>query len=110
MINNYILFISNNVKGLQSIEKRIKVFEYLINCISNNELFLQETHSTVYDEKRWQDELKGKLFFSHGHSNSCEVAIGFLGHMNFIVLNKIQDNNGRILILDVQVDNTAFVN
>ena len=109
MINNYILFISNNVKGLQSIEKRIKVFEYLINCISNNELFLQETHSTVYDEKRWQDELKGKLFFSHGHSNSCGVAIGILLNMNFNVLNKIQDNDGRILILDVQVDDAAFL-
>ena len=64
MINNYVQFISNNVKGLQSLEKRIKVFEYLENCISNNGfMFLQETHSTVYDEKRWQDDLKGKLFF-----------------------------------------------
>ena len=55
MINNYIQFISNNVKGLQSLEKRIKVFEYLKNCISNNGfLFLQETHSIVFDEK---DEL-----------------------------------------------------
>ena len=55
MINNHIQFISNNVKGLQSLEKRIKVFEYLKNCISNNGfLFLQETHSIVFDEK---DEL-----------------------------------------------------
>ena len=29
-------------------------------------MFLQETHSTVFDGKRWQDELKGKLFFSVG--------------------------------------------
>ena len=36
MINNYLQFISNNVKGLQSLEKRVKVFEYLKNCISNN--------------------------------------------------------------------------
>ena len=58
MINNYIQFISNNIKGLQSLKKRIKVFEYLKNCISNNGLmFLQETHSNVYDEKRWQDDL-----------------------------------------------------
>ena len=28
--------------------------------------------------------------------------------MNFNVLNKIQDNDGRILILDVQVDDAAF--
>ena len=110
IINNYIQFISNNVKGLQSLEKRIKVFEYLKDCISNNGfMFLQETHSTIYDEKRWHDELKGKLFSSHGHSNSCGVAIGFLGNMNFNVLNKIQDNDGRILILDVQVDDAAFL-
>ena len=30
-------------------------------------MFLQEMHSTVYDEKRWEDKLKEKLFFSHGH-------------------------------------------
>ena len=34
---------------------------------------------------------------------------GFLGNMNFNVLNKIQDNDGRILILDVQVDGAAFL-
>ena len=59
--------------------------------------------------ERWQDEPKGKLFFSHGHSNSCGVTIGFLGNMNFNILNKIQNNDGRILILDVQVDDTAFL-
>ena len=109
MINNYIQFISNNVKGLQSLERRIKVFEYLKSCISNNGFkFPQETYSTAYDEKRWQDELKGKLFSHIGNSNSCGVAIGFLGDINFNVLSKIQDNDGRILILDVQVDDAAF--
>ena len=29
--------------------------------------------------------------------------------MNFNVLNKIQDNDGRILILDKQVDDAAFL-
>ena len=72
-------------------------------------MFLQETNSTVYDEKTWQDDLKGKLFFRYWHRNSCGVAIGFLENMNFNVLNKIQDNDGRILILDVQVDNAAFL-
>ena len=59
---------------------------------------------------RWQDVLKGKLFFSHGQSNSCGVAIGFLGNMNFNVLNNIQDNDGRTLILDVQVDDFLLLN
>ena len=56
-------------------------------------MFFKETHSTVYDEKDGRMSLKEKKHFSHGHSNSCGVAIGFLGNMNFNVLNKIQDND-----------------
>ena len=90
--------------------KKNKGLSILKNWISNNGfIFLQETHFTIYDEKKWQDELKGKLFFPHGHSNSCRVTIGFLGNMNFNVLNKIQDNDWRILILDIQVDGAAFL-
>ena len=55
--------------------------------------FFKRRHSTLFDEKRWQDELKGKIFFSHEHSNSCGVAVGFSGKMNVNVLNKIQDND-----------------
>ena len=37
------------------------------------------------------------------------MAIGLLGNMNFNVLNKIQDNDGRILTFDVQVDDATFL-
>ena len=57
-------FTSNNVKGLQHSLKRIKIFEYLTNNLgSNGFLFLQGTHSSLGDEKKWADELKGHLFF-----------------------------------------------
>ena len=63
---NNLSFISNNVKGLQAISKRIKIFEYLKNyVISNGFIFHQETHSSIKDEKIWNDELEGQLFFSH---------------------------------------------
>ena len=56
-------FISNNVKGLQNSLKRIKIFEYLKNNLgSNGFLLLQETHSSLADEKKWTDE-KGPIFF-----------------------------------------------
>ena len=39
-------FISNNVKGIRSSEKRLKIVEYLKNKIHHNDfIFLQETHS-----------------------------------------------------------------
>ena len=73
-------FISNNVKGIQKSEKRIKIFEYLKNSISPNRfIFLQETHSSADEEKRWCDELNGSLHFSHGKTNSGGVAIGYVG-------------------------------
>ena len=53
--------------------------------------------------KKWNDKFKGKLFFSHGQSNSCGVAIGFIGNIGFEVSNEKQDESGRILILDVKV-------
>ena len=66
-------FISNNVKGIQKSEKRIKIFEYLKNSISpNGFIFLQETHSSVNDEKRWCNELNGS-YFSHGKTDSGGV-------------------------------------
>ena len=50
-------------------------------------LFLQETHSSIEDEKQWNDNVKGKIFYSHGTTNSCGVAIiAFLGSKSLEVL------------------------
>ena len=59
--------------------------------------------------KKRNNEFKGKLFFSHGQSNFCGVAIGFIGNMSFEVSNKKQDESGRILILDVKVSDNDFL-
>ena len=110
MTDNKLCFISNKVKGIQANDKRIKLFEYLRKyVIPNGFVFLQETHSTENDEKQWEDEFKGQLFFSHGKSNSCGVAIGFYGAKKLELLNKCSDNAGRILLLDVKIDDTVFV-
>ena len=62
---------------MQNKDKRIKIFEYLKNnVIPSGLIFFQETHSTYKDEKKWADEFGNQLFFSHGTSNSCGVAVG----------------------------------
>ena len=46
-------FISNNVKGILSSEKRLKIFEYLKNNIHYKGFaLLQESHSLTQDEKK----------------------------------------------------------
>ena len=44
------------------------------------------------------------LFFSYGKTKSCGVAIGYIGSNKVDVLDKKINKNGRILILDVKVD------
>ena len=82
-------FILNNVKGFQNSLKRLKIFNYLKENLSyNGFLFLQETHSYSKDEIKWKDEFKGELFFLHGKTNSCGVAIGYTRKRSFKLLKK----------------------
>ena len=103
-------FISNNVKGLQSTNKRLKLIKYFKDkIVSNGFLFLQETHATVNDEIEWKDDFKGEMFYSHGKSNSCGVLISFIGSKKVFIRNKLSDNDGRILILDADIDDENFI-
>ena len=106
---NKINFISNNVKGLQSTNKRLKLIKYFKDKIfSNGFLFLQETHS-VNDEIKGKDDFNGEVFYLHGKSNSCGVLICFIGSKKCFIRNKLSDNDGRLLILDADIDDENFI-
>ena len=72
-------------------------------------MFLQETHSSSNDEQKRRDNFGGNTFFSHGKRNSCGVLISYIGTHNFVVNNQKTDNDGRILILDVTINDLNFV-
>ena len=72
-------FISNNVKSLKLTEKRVNLFEYFKSKLApSGVLFAEETHSAKETEQKWNAELNGQIFFSHGKSNSCGLCIAFL--------------------------------
>ena len=103
-------FISNDVKAIQKSEKRIKILEYLKNSISpNGFIFLQELRSSVYDEKRWCNELNGNIYFSHGKTNSCSVAIWYGGSKSFVLANQTADKNGCLLLIEAIVDDVKLI-
>ena len=107
---NKINFISSNVKRLQSTNKRLKLIKYFKDkIVSNGFLFLRETNSTVNDEVKWKDDFKGEVFYSHGKSNSCGILICFIGSKKIFIRNKLSDNDGRILILDADIDDENFI-
>ena len=67
-------------------------------------LFLQKTHSSIEDEKQWNDNVKGKIFYSHGTTNSCGVAIiAFLGSKSLEVVETKNNDQSRILMVDIQI-------
>ena len=86
------------------------MFEYFREKIASNGIsFLQETHFSHDTVSNWRDDFKGELFFSHGTTNSCDVMIGYLGSSK-IKVNRIKnDNQGRILIVDADIDEETFV-
>ena len=68
---------------------------------SNGFIFIQEIQSSVRDEKMRNDEFGGQLF-SHGKTNSC-------GTKALNILNIRSDNLGRILVIEVRIDDSVFV-
>ena len=49
------------------------------NISSNGIIFLQETHFSSKDGIKWKGEFQGKLYFSHGKTNSCAVGTDYTG-------------------------------
>ena len=54
-------------------------------------------------------QLGANTFFSHGKRNSCRILISYIGTHNFVVNNQKTDHDGRILILDVTINDINFV-
>ena len=115
MFNDKLSFLSNNIKGIKVSEKKLKLFEYFRNLITPaGFVFLQETHSSVdvkkkKKKKKWNDDFQGQLFFSHGKTNSCRVAIGYYGKQSFELLSKFNDKSGRVLTLEVKIENEVLL-
>ena len=88
----------------------MKLFQYLKSYVATNGfVFLQETHSSIRDEKKWKQEFNGQFSFSHRKTNSCGVLIGHYGTKKIEVINKKCGNSGRILLLEINTDDNLFV-
>ena len=94
-----------NARGLGDHNKRVQVFSWLHNK-SANILFLQETHSTATGVNNWKDDWgNNRVFFSHGTSNSTGVAILFTDNLDVEITKEYNDDEGRIVVLDVIINN-----
>ena len=72
-------------------------------------LLLKETQSKSKVEQKWKEYFLGKVFFSHGKTNSRGVLIAYSGTERFTVKKQQTDHRGRILILDVSISDSQYV-
>ena len=103
-------FITNNVKVIQSYKKRLKLIQYFkVKIGSTGALFLQETHSSSKVKQNWKEDFKGHAFFFHGKTNSCSDLTAYFGKETFAIKEQETDKEGRILILDVSVNDSEYI-
>lgn len=100
-------FITLNTNGLRSPLKRRALLNDL-RKFKGDIILLQETHSTLQEEKIWLSEWGAQGYFSHGKSNARGVAILFSRGFNPKIINKVTDEEGRLLILQFQGQNDVI--
>ena len=61
---------------------------------------MHRRHSYVEREKKWIDNFKDKIYYSHGKTNSFRVLKAIYSNWNIFVQNKVNDNDGIALILE----------
>ena len=66
-------------------------------------------HSSVDVKKKWNSDFQGQLFFSHGKTTFCGVAIGYYEKKSFELLSKFNDKSGRVLIPEAKIKNKVLL-
>jgi len=97
-----------NVRGLRSIKKRKALFMWLKKKKADI-VFLQETYSSIEDEKFWNMQWQGKMLFSHGSHHSKGTLVLIKQGLDFEQKSVLCDPNGRFIILEVVVQDTPVL-
>ena len=100
--------LSFNAKGLKDEEKRLTTFNWLKKQKAYI-ILLQETHSYKESEKDWKKNWGGQIIFSHGTSGARGVSILIDKGLNHIINEQKTDDDGRIVIIDMNIDKNRFI-
>ena len=95
MTSNFNIF-TWNVNGIGGYKKDVRYLTGLFN------------HSTALVEQKWWNQWRGKVFSSHGTSNSTGILISITEDLDCKVKNELHDKNGRILILDIEIQSEHY--
>jgi exonuclease III len=104
----YLNICSVNVNGLRNANKRISIFNWLVEK-KFDIILLQETHCRDENESRqWGFQWKGKSFWCNGSSSSKGVAVLFKQNFSYLPTDIYKDNEGRIMSFQINLDNKEY--
>ena len=98
---------SYDVKGLGNKQKRNMIFQ----CLKDNKVdicLIQEAHYTETVKESWAKEWEGELFFSGNSSKGAGVGILLNGNSSTKINNMTEILEGRILALDIVLNETEI--
>ena len=72
-------------------------------------IFLQETYSTQEVEDIWRTQWQGKLFYSYGSNQSCDVMILVRSDLEFNLTSIKADDNERYIMIEGKVQSLKFL-
>ena len=107
MNHNILHICSINTNGLQQSEKRQRLIEWSKQQQCNI-LLMQETHFSQNIENKLIQDFKGSLYQSNGTSNSRGVTIWIKKNVEFKLIDEYKDNEGRLLLINVEINNAIY--
>ena len=60
-------------------------------------------------KKKWTDDFKDKIYYSHDKTNSCGGLITIYGNLNNFVKNKVIDIDSRVITLEATTDGFNYL-
>ena len=102
-----------NTAGIRDSIERRKLFNYAKKHTSSaGILFLQETDSSVKNERLWVNPwgcCREAIIFSYGSSDAREVLIAFRESLDYKILSVTHDSNGRFIIINTIINGFPFI-
>ena len=103
MRNNILQIVSYNCQGLNSVEKRRDVLNYL-KSKKGNIYCLQDTHFTTKDECSIRNLWEGDCIFNSFSSNQRGVAILINKNFEYKIIKTKNDDHGNLLAIDIEIE------
>ena len=86
------------------------VFNWIKKHTSQDSIvFLQETHSDESLESIWKSQWHGEIEFFHGVNDARGILICFREGLEYKILNKYNDTDGRFVIIRCMIQDRLFL-